>query len=485
MQKLFYLVAGIGIVSVLGAQPAEVDGALALALQRNSRVQALQQEILCARRLQQSASALSAPSVLVTPAITTGGVGEELIVHQPLEIIGIRQARMRVGQAQYELTLAQATLELNDLLAEVAVAYYEYAYRQRIAQTAQEALQLAERTRDTIQQQVEAGARAGVDLIQAEIELERVRQHALLRRTEAQAALERLKALLGGDFESPHPPAPSPATRERGSRSATGSATLLSHAVGEGLRVKADPPLSHTVGAGQEVRADPPLSHAVGEGQGVRADPPLSHTVGAGQGVRADPPLSHAVGEGQGVRDHQATSLPLRPQIARLRLEQTLLQQIRAESLPDLGVQLRIERFQAERTRPAFGLTLSLPLLDYGARQNRLRAQNNLIEAQRLRLQQARLTLEAELRNAQQRLQQAQTRYNAYQTTLLPRAQQLAQAAQVGLEAGQLSILQLLESQRTARAVQEEALEAELLLKRSEVELQRLRGAFLPKEVNL
>jgi len=398
MQKLFYLVVGFGIVSVLGAQPADVEGALALALQRNPRVQALQQEILSARRLQQSASALSAPSVLIAPAITTGGTGEELLIHQPLEITGIRQARMRVGQAQYELVLAQATLELNDLLAEVAAAYYEYAYRQRIAQTAQEALQLAERTRDTIRQQVEAGARPGVDLIQAEIELERVRQHALLRQTEAQAATERLKALVGGDSESPHPPATSPAVMERG--------------------------------------------------------------------FRDDPPLL------------------LRPQIARLRLEQALAAQIRAEALPDIGVQLRIERFHGERTRPAYGLTLSLPLLDYGARQNRLRAQNSLIEAQRLRLQQARLTLDAELLNAQQRLQQSQTRYNAYQTTLLPRAQQLAQAAQIGLEAGQLSLLQLLEAQRTTRTVQEEALEAELQLKLSEVELKRLRGEFILTEVN-
>jgi cobalt-zinc-cadmium efflux system outer membrane protein len=401
MQKLFYLIAGIGIVSVLGAQPADVEGALALALQRNPRVQALQQEIQSAQRLSQSASALSAPSILLAPAITTGGVGEELLLQQPLEITGIRQARMRVGQAEYELALAQAALELNDLLAEVAVVYYEYTYRQRIAQTAHEALQLAERTRDAIRQQVEAGVRAGVDLIQAEIELERVRQHALMRQTEAAAAQERLRVSVGG-FDEPQPTATSTVDWKRG---------LLT--------------------------------------------------------------------------EDETVPLSLRPQTARLRLEQALAQQIRAEGLPDLGVQLRIERFQGERTRPGFGLTLSLPLLDYGARQNRLRAQNNLIEAQRLRLQQTRLALEAELRNAEQRLNQAQTRAESYQKTILPRAQQLAQAAQVGLETGQLSILQLLEAQRTARIVQEEALEAELELKLSEVGLKRLRGEFIPKEVKL
>lgn len=394
MQKRLCIVVGIGLLSMLSAQPTDVERALALAWAHNTRVQALRLEIQSARRLRQSASALSAPAILLAPALTTGGVGEELLVQQPLELTGIRQARTRVGQAQYELAVAQSLLELNDLLAEVATAYYEYAYRQRIAQNAQEALQLAQRTRDTIQQQVEAGARAGVDLIQAEIELERVRQHAQLRQTEAETALAQLQALVGSASDTPDAP--------------------------------------------------PPLAF---------------HT--------------------------PSEPIPTRLQAARLRLEQTLLQQIRAESLPDLGVQLRIERFQAERTRPAFGLTLSLPFIDYGARDNRLRAQHALAEAQSLRLQQTRLEVETALHNAEQRLRQAQKRYEAYQQTLLPRALQLAQAAQVGLEAGQLSILQLLESQRTARAVQEEALEAELLLKRSEVELQRLRGAFLPKEVNL
>jgi cobalt-zinc-cadmium efflux system outer membrane protein len=398
MQKLFYLIASIGIVSVLGAQPADMESALTLALQQNPRVRALHAEIQSAERLRQSASAIRAPSILLAPAITWGGTGEELLIHQPLEITGIRQTRIRTGQAQYELTLAQAMLELNDLLAEVAAAYYESVYRQRIAQVAHEALQIAQRTRDTIQQQVEAGARAGVDLVQAEIELERVRQYAMLRDSESRAAQERLKALLGGTLEPVQP--------------------------------------------------------------------------------SKQPPTQWLI------RIHYTDAPLLQPYLAKLQLEQALAQQIRAEVLPDVGVQLRIERFQGERTRPAYGLTLSVPLLDYGALRNRLRAQNRLVEAQRLRLQEARLTLDAELRIAQQRLQQALNRAEAYQKTLLPRAQQLAQSAQIGLEAGQLSLLQLLEAQRTVRTVQEEALDAELQLKLSEVALKRLRGEFIPMEVN-
>lgn len=398
MRKIWFLVFGIGIACVLWAQPADVESALALALRYNPRVQALRQEIESAERLQRSASILTAPQVFLAPALTTGGVGEELLLNQPLELNGIRRARSRVAQAEYEVTLAQSLLELNDLLAEVATAYYESTYRQQIAQAAQEALRLAERTRDIIQQQTSAGVRAGIDLVQAEIELERVRQHALLRETEARAALERLKALLGNPPEEA-----SPGTR---------------------------------------------------------------------------PPIEWAT------RVPSVDALWLRPAVAQLRLAQALAQQIRIEALPDLGVQMRIERFHGERTRPAYGLTISLPLFDYGARQNRLRAQNVLVQAQQLRLQQARELYDAELRIAEQAYQNAQNRAEAYRNTLLPRAQQLAQAAQVGLETGGLNLLQLLEAQRAARLVQEEALQAELALKLSEVRLKQLRGEFLQMEVN-
>lgn len=398
MRSIYSFVFGIGMACSAWAQPADVESALALALRYNPRVQALRHEIESAARLQRSAASFTAPHLLLAPALTTGGVGEELLLHQPLELNGIRQARSRVAQAEYEVTLAQSLTELNNLLAEVAAAYYEYTYRQRIAQAAEEALRLAERTRDAIQQQTEAGARAGIELIQAEIELERVRQHTLLRQTEARAALERLKTLLGNPSEDAPP--------------------------------------------------------------------------------RTPPPIEWAA------RLPSADALWLRPELARLQLEQALAQQIRIEALPDLGVQMRIERFDGAQTRPAYGLTLSLPLIDYGARQNRLRAQNARVAAQRLRLHHARELYNTELRIAEQAYQQAQTRAEAYRNTLLPRAQQLAQAAQVGLETGGLTLLQLLEAQRAVRLVQEEALQAELELKLGEIRLKQLRGEFLEMEVN-
>jgi outer membrane protein TolC len=367
---------------------------LATVLARHPQVRALRLELESARRLERGANLPHAPIVLLSPELTTGGVGEQFLLQQPLELNGARQARARIARAEYALMRAQAELELNDLLADALAAYHEYAYRAQIAAVAQEALQLAEQTREKIRLQVEVGALAGIDLIQADIERERVRQHAALRQAEAAAALERLRAALGG------------------------------------------------VSPDEVATAD------------TRATPTPS--------LSPDTPLA--------VRIEQA----------RLQAAQAQAQQIRVEGIPDLGVQVRIERFRDARTRPAFGLSVSLPFLDYGARQQQLRAQQQRAEAQQQRLLAARVRYEGERAAAQQRYEQARARADAYQQRILPQAEQLVQATQTGLEVGQISILQLLEAQRTARQVREETLMAAMELKLAEIELRRLRGEFAP-----
>ena len=394
MKRILWLITGVGVISLTGAQPDVESQVLATVLARHPQVRALRMELESARRLERGANLPHAPIVLLSPELTTGGVGEQFLLQQPLELNGARQARVRLARAEYALVRAQAELELNDLLADALAAYHEYAYRAQIATVAQEALQLAEQTREKIRLQVEVGARAGIDLIQADIERERVRQHAALRQAEAAAALERLRAALGG--------------------------------------------VSLDEVATAYTRATP--------------TPSLS----------PDTPLA--------VRIEQA----------RLQAAQAQAQQIRVEGLPDLGVQVRIERFRDARTRPAFGLSVSLPFLDYGARQQQLRAQQQRAEAQQQRLLAARVRYEGERAAAQQRYEQARARAEAYQQRILPQAEQLVQATQTGLEVGQISILQLLEAQRTARQVREETLLATLELKLAEIELRRLRGEFAP-----
>lgn len=394
MKRLLWTITGIGLLSLVGAQPDVELQVVALVMARHPHVRALRLELESVHRLERSARLPLAPTVFLAPELSAGGVGEQFLLNQPLELNGARQARARIARAEYALVRAHAELELNELLAAALAAYHEYAYRAQIAAVAQEAMQLAEQTHEKIRLQVEAGARAGIDLMQADIERERVRQHAALRQAEATVALERLRAALGG------------------------------------------------VSPDELATAD------------TRAAP--------------TPSLS------------PDTSPAVRIEQARLQMAQAQAQQIRVEGLPDLGVQVRIERFRDARTRPAFGLSLTLPFLDYGARQQQLRAQQQRAEAQQQRLLAARVRYEGERAAAQRRYENARARAEAYQQRILPQALQLAQATQTGLEVGQISILQLLEAQRTARQVREEALLAAMELKLAEVELRRLRGEFAP-----
>lgn len=394
MKRLLCLFITLGAFAPLGAQPETELQVIATVLARHPQVRALRLELASARRLERSASLPSAPTAFLAPELSSGGVGEQFLLNQPLELNGTRQARISVARADYALTLAQAQFELNDLLAEALTAYYEYAYRTQIAAVANEALQLAEQTHEKIRLQVEAGVRPGVDLLQADIERERVRQQYALRQAEAAIARERLRTALGG------------ASPEELQHTAT-------HPL---LRPNAD------------------------------TDPS---------------PL-------------------LRIEQARLRIEQAYTRQLRAAGLPDLGVQTRIERFRDSRTRPAFGVSVSLPFLDYGARQQQLRAQQQRVVAQQQRIDAVRQRVNSERAAAQQRYEQARARADAYQQRILPQAQQLLQATQTGLEVGQITLLQLFEAQRTARQVQEETLLAALEQALAEVELRRLRGEFIP-----
>jgi hypothetical protein len=89
-------------------------------------------------------------------------------------------------------------------------------------------------------------------------------------------------------------------------------AAPLSHAVGEGLGVRAESGrTSHTVNPSDVPLSATPLSQSVGEGLGVRAESGrTSHTVNPSGVPLSATPLSQSVGEGLGVRAKTARLFP-------------------------------------------------------------------------------------------------------------------------------------------------------------------------------
>jgi len=95
---------------------------------------------------------------------------------------------------------------------------------------------------------------------------------------------------------------------------------------------------------------------------------------------------------------------------AQLALLQAELRLMRAQLLPDVVLQARVEKFAGNSTRPAYALVLEFPLVDHGARRAAIRAQQLLIEAQTLRIESARLQAQAEQRAAEDAYRLAQAR---------------------------------------------------------------------------
>jgi outer membrane protein TolC len=140
----------------------------------------------------------------------------------------------------------------------------------------------------------------------------------------------------------------------------------------------------------------------------------------------------------QAVPDTPAADDAVDADAAQLALLQAELRLMRAQLLPDVVFQARVEKFAGNATRPAYALVLEFPLIDYGARRAEIRAQQLLIQAQELRIEAARLQAQAEqraaedaYRTAQARLVQAQQRLD---TLTAARAQTVANDASTLLE---------------------------------------------------
>ncbi|MCS6829037.1 MAG: TolC family protein [bacterium] len=383
----------LNIISM--AEELSFEQALQTAARLNPSLRAARWEVASAQGLMSAARRPAPLEVLLAPALATGGTEEELMMAQPLEINGMRTARARLAAAELSLSLAEAEIALNEVLAEVAAAYLEAMYRDRLAQIAREALHNAEQVAYLVRQQIEAGARPGIDLVQAEIEAERVRLQSRQREAEASSVRVRLNTLLGYPQDRQYTFTPLPASLFR-EQSAVESARV--------------------------------------------------------------------------------------PEVAReqalLNVYQRRVEQTRLEGIPDVAVRLRVERWVGKRTRPGVALAINLPFLDYSARQERLMAQNRQVAAQQLRLQATQQKLVGEQERARLLLESARVRWRGFEQQILPRTEQLARSAQVGLETGALNILQVLEAQRTVRSAREEAVEAELQLALAWVENQRIHGYF-------
>lgn len=132
----------------------------------------------------------------------------------------------------------------------------------------------------------------------------------------------------------------------------------------------------------------------------------------------------------------------------------------RVEARPDLAPQIRAESLTRRVEGVGVGLGVTLPLVDWGERRNRVRQAERSAEAQALRVEALRLEVRRDIARDTARLRAAEETVALYREGVLDQAARLLEAARTGVRAGQTSVLVLLDAQRAHQAVRIEYINA-------------------------
>lgn len=203
-----FLLLLLGLAPAVGrTQPAPspltIEDAVATAIKNNPRLSAAVRDVSASQNGVRSARALANPEVVFAPGLTTSGSDEELLVRQPLELNGTRQARTGVASAQLRVSQAEAVVELRDLVFAVKTAYYQLEQAREQQALAREMLESAEEFDRITRRLVELGKRPGIETAQTSIEVARAQQQVILADSQVTVARTALNTLLGRFPDTP------------------------------------------------------------------------------------------------------------------------------------------------------------------------------------------------------------------------------------------------------------------------------------------
>lgn len=150
----------------------------------------------------------------------------------------------------------------------------------------------------------------------------------------------------------------------------------------------------------------------------------------------------------------------------------------RAERLPDLAFQFKREKLSESNARAGLGLVL--PLFDFGRIRGATKAARAEVAEQSalLMLTQQQIVLEVE--TAYRHAQAARQLVESYEKRTVPDANDLMQMVEQGYRAGGVTLLDVIDAQRTLSATRLEYAQAIAQYRKSLAELERAVGGQLP-----
>lgn len=219
------------LCSVTSSPSAIADGprlltlsdAVAIAFKNRDSVRSAEAKV---RSSEANRSALGAflPSRLEIGGGTTPdvGIGTDLLLAQPIDLFGKTRASRASGQAGVDSARASMAQTKLDLQTEVLNAFAESLAAQRLIETGSDLAAIAEKAYNATKKRIDVGDLPPVELLRADLEVQRAKQTLALRNHSLQAARLRLAASLGisvailGELAETLPRAPSmPSLDER------------------------------------------------------------------------------------------------------------------------------------------------------------------------------------------------------------------------------------------------------------------------------
>lgn len=455
------------VSSVPSSEPeTSLDELIRLALANNPQLPIARENLEAARQRLSAARALSNPVLQVVPGFTGNEAArnEEIILSQPLDLFGRRGARSGVANAQVRLAESQNTLAERSLIVTVKNAAADLFAAQEAESLGEVQVEVAQLFRDAAARRAQLGDVPPVQVQRAELELLRTQNELSAAQAERLARRAGLNQLIGQAPETP-----------------LRVALPISTGFTDLLRLRPAP-----------FRLNQGKVPSTGGASNIPATPPLGDTpeIPKGGGTPAAPQtpiIGNSSQVGSDLVGLRAQLLPgalQRPDIvgaqATLEARQAQIRVLKASRLPNIELQARRNSVFSGSSSVALRAVIVIPLFDYGSNQRERRALQAEVRSQEATIALLRSQAATQVEQALIRLQQQRLTVERYRADIVPQTLDLLRKTQIGYAQGASSYLEVLDAQRTLRAVQTEYLQALVGTRTSEAQLESALGATPP-----
>ncbi|MCB0827066.1 MAG: TolC family protein, partial [Armatimonadetes bacterium] len=197
--KQILIIGTLGLSSFALGQSLTLNHAVEKAFSNRPSLKSAQLKVNSARN---AARALGAfPSTQLGVGHSTkadiGATDMDLYISQSLDIFGRSQSNRKIGEAEVHKAEAQLRQTKLDIQSSVVTQYFEAVAATKVRAYAESLRDLSQSLLQATQRRFEEGKIPEVQVTRARLEFERSQQTLLLRESQLQAALTRLRGVIG------------------------------------------------------------------------------------------------------------------------------------------------------------------------------------------------------------------------------------------------------------------------------------------------